>query len=218
MANYRLRIGHVRTIFDTFDTDQSPLSSPWQARVNTQLTDMYASGGKAIGNSIGNGSYDDSAALLSGFGPNVEIIATVFVSPSINTGANHELELILRSTQTSGLSEQYECLFNAQGGTQCFAWEDGGGGTQNFRELTASSGSINLGRALVTGDRIRATIVGTEITMSCIDAGDVETVLGVFSDSAYSSGQPGIGAFYRVGDGATQSHYAFQDVRVTQLS
>lgn len=218
MANYRLRIGQMRTIFDTFDDSEDPLGTPWQARVNANLTDMYASGGKALGKAAGNGEYDDSAALLSGFTANVDIVATVFKNASINTGANHELELLLRATQDADQSFQYECLFNSQGGTQCFAWEDGGGGTQAFRELTASSGSINLGRAFVTGDRLHAKIVGTTITMSCIDASDVETILGVFSDSAYSTGQPGIGAFYRVGDGANQAHWCFQDVRVTQLS
>src|SRR5688572_1957844 len=121
-----LRIGHARSIFDTFDDAEDPLGNPWQARVNTLLTDMYASGGKAIAKSVAAGSYDDSAALLSGFAAYVDIVATVFKDAGINTGANHECELLLRATQTEDLSLQYEALFNFSGSIQCFRWEDAG--------------------------------------------------------------------------------------------
>lgn len=214
MANYRLRIGQMRTIYDTFDDAEDPLGSPWQARINTLLTDFQAAGGKAIAKATGAGDFDDSAALLTGFGPNVDIVATVFKNAAINTGVTHECELLLRSTQSSSLSLQYECLFSFTGGTQCFRWEDSGG--QQFHELTASSGAINMGREFITGDRIRARISGSTITMSCIEANDAETVLGVFTDSTYATGQPGIGGFIRPGGNA--AHFCFQDVRVTQTA
>ena len=210
-----LRVPQPLPFFDGFDVAQDPLGSPWQARVNTLLTDMYASGGKAIAKSVAAGEYDDSAALLSDYGPNVDIVATVFKDPSINAGANHECELLLRATQTTTRSLQYECLFNFGGGIQCFAWEDGG--SQVFRELSASSGPLTMGRQYITGDRLRAKIVGNTITMSCIESNDAETVLGVFTDTAYASGQPGIGGFFRVSEGANQAHFCFLDVRVTQL-
>ena len=216
MASGRLRIGHMRSIYDDFSDAEDPLGTPWQARVNTLLTDMYASGGKAIAKSVAAGSYDDSAALLSSFGANVDIVATIFKDAAINTGANHECELLLRATQSETISEQYEALFNFAGTIQCFKWHDDGG--QAFLSLTEDSGPLTMGRAFITGDRLRAKIIGSTITMSCIEANDDETVLGVFTDSTYATGQPGIGGFFRVSEGANQAHFCFQDVRVTQLA
>jgi hypothetical protein len=216
MASGRIRIGHGLQVYDAFDDAEDPLGSPWQARVNTLLTDMYATGGKAIAKSVAAGSYDDSAALLSGFGANVDIVATIFKHSGINAAANHECELLLRATQTEELSEQYEALYKFDGTIQCFKWHNDGG--QAFLSLTEDSGPLTMGRAFITGDRLRAKIIGNVITMSCIEANDDETVLGVFTDSTYATGQPGIGGFFRVGEGADQTHFCFMDVRVTQLA
>lgn len=207
-----LRIAFGPQVFDTFDVDASPLSGIWQARINLDLTDFNASGGKAIAAATGDDVFDDSAALLSGFGNNVDIVATVFKDAAINTGITHECELLLRATQSAHLSLEYECLFSFNGSIQCFRWEDVGG--QDYHELSPSSGAITMGREFITGDRIRARISGSTITMSCIEANDAETVLGVFTDSTYTTGQPGIGGFTR--PGGNTAHFCFQDVRVTQ--
>jgi hypothetical protein len=209
-----IRIGHQLSVYEDFEAAESPLGTPWQARVNTALTDMVATGGYGQNTATGEGEYDDSAALLSGFGPNVDIVAYVDKNESINDTVTHECELLLRAEQSSSVSEQYEGLFSFNGGVQCFAWENNAG-SQAFRQLTADSGAISMGREFITGDRIRAKIIGSTITLSCIESNDAETILGVYTDSAYPTGQPGIGGFIRPGGNA--AHFRMIDVRVTQL-
>ena len=202
------------TIYDAFDDAEDPLGSPWQPRINTLLTDMVATGGYGQNTATGEGEYDDSAALLSGFRPNVDIVAYVDKNESINDAVTHECELLMRATQGTTISQQYEGLFSFNGGVQCFKWFDNSG-SQGFLELTADSGAISMGREFITGDRIRARISGSTITLSCIESNDAETILGVYTDTAYPTGQPGIGGFIRPGGNA--AHFRFVDVLVTQL-
>lgn len=220
MAEQSVKIGASKRAYSTsFTTDQSTLSEGgvWRPRVNTVLTDFLVSGGKAIGKATGLGDFDDSAAHLSGFGPNVEITATIFRDPSLNESATHETELLIRFTASgTTISLQYECLFNFQGGIQFVLWFNNGG-SQGFSFIGSSSGPESLGRDLITGDRIKVRCEGSTFTLSVIEADNTVHVLGVYNDSTYSTGQPGIGAFTRQGDGGDCADLCFQDVLITEL-
>lgn len=188
-------------------------SGVWAARVNTLLTDMKIVTGQAIGKSQGAGAFDDSAALLSGYAADHEITATVFKDPGINSGAGHEIELLMRAAQTSNLSTQYECLFNFNGNIQCFRWFNNGG-SQDFELQTTLLGDESIGGEFSTGDRIRARICGSFIQMFAI-VGGTEELLGLYNNTVLTSGQPGIGAFFRVGDGADPNDYCFNDAQIS---
>lgn len=220
MAEQSVKIGaSKRSYFSSFTTDQSTLSEGgvWRPRVNTLLTDFLVSGGKAIGKARGLGDYDDSAALLSGFGPDIEATATLFRGAGLDTDATHECELLIRFTASgTTISIQYECLFNFQGQIQFVRWFNNGG-SQGFDFIGVSSGSESLGRGLITGDRIRVRCEGNTFTLSVIEADNTVHVLGVYIDATLTTGQPGIGNFTREGDGGDCANFCFQDILITEL-
>ncbi|HET8932235.1 MAG TPA: hypothetical protein VFN67_02290 [Polyangiales bacterium] len=220
MADQFIRIGSPYQSYQTdFSTAEDPLSygGRWLANTNGILTRFRTSGGRAIAKATGAGDFDDSAALLSGFGNNVELTSTVYKDTGINTGATHECEFLLRATQISStISVQYECLFSFTGNIQFVRWFNNGG-AQGFDFVSASSGPESLGRPFVTGDRIRARCSGSTFTMSCIEADGDVIVLGVYNDSTLASGMCGIGGFVRTLDGANPAHFCFEDFHITEI-
>jgi hypothetical protein len=145
-------------------------------------------GGVAFGtNGVTNG-YDDSYALLSGFGPNQTAEAVVFRDASLTPGSTHEVELLLRASDDANNIRGYECLFNYGGSIQIARWN---GAMGDFSILSVLD-ERNLGRQLVTGDVIKASMIGNTIRVYING-----TEMGHAIDSTFSTGQPGIGFFIR---------------------
>ena len=133
-------------------------------------------------------TYDDSYAYLSGFGPNQQVEAVVYVDPSL-LGDPHEVELLLRWADSALNARGYECLFHFNGQVQLMRWNGPFGGLhRNSRRHWLKS----LGRALVTGDVIKATINGN--TISAFVNGVERSSGNRFN---VDNGQPGIGFFKR---------------------
>ena len=136
-------------------------------------------------------SYDDSYATLTGsFGPDQTIEAVVFRDQSLSPGPTHEVELLLRFSDDSGNARGYECLFNWYGGLAIVRWN---GSFGDFTPL-ATTGAGSLGRELVSGDKIKASIVGNVIS-TYING----VLVGQAVDSTFKTGQPGISFFVRPG-------------------
>jgi hypothetical protein len=191
----------------SFDREENPLSESgvWRRAVNN-FTNVKSSGGVAHGtNGITNG-YDDSYALLSGFAPDQTIEAVVQRSSSLNTNVTHEAELLLRFTDSTSGARGYECLFAFFGGVQVIRWN----GTQgDYTVLSSTAGNGSIGRELRTGDVIEASISGNVISLYING-----TLMARATDSAYATGQPGIGFFIR--PGGNSAHLAF--TRITASS
>ena len=146
-------------------------------------------GGVAFGTNGVADSYDDSYALLSGgFGPDQTIEAVVYRNQSLSPGETHEVELLLRFSDDSGNARGYECLFNYYGGMQIVRWN---GPFGSFTVLS-TTGPSYLGRPLVTGDVIKATIVGNVITTYANGI-----LMAQATDSTFTNGQPGMSFFVR---------------------
>jgi hypothetical protein len=181
----------ARNYTTNFDLTEIAISegSVWR-RANNVWTNVTTANGNAFGtNGIAN-QYDDSYALLSGFGPDQQAEAVVFRSPSlVTTGTTHEMELLLRFSDDANNARGYECLFNYAGGVQIVRWN---GALGDFTVLPLTGGAGNLGRDLVSGDVIKATIVGNVIS-SYING----VLRAQATDSTFASGQPGIGFFTR---------------------
>ena len=160
-------------------------------RANNVWTNVQTVNGIAYGtNGVTNG-YDDSYALLTGtFGADQTAEAVVARNQNLSPGSTHEVELLLRFSDDSGNARGYECLFNYAGGIQIVRWN---GSLGDFTPL-ATSGTDSLGRPLVTGDVIKATIVGS--TLSTYINGKL---MATATDSTFKSGQPGISFFIRPG-------------------
>ena len=152
---------------------------------------MRTAGGIAFGTNGVSDTYDDSYALLRGsFGPDQTIEAVVFRDPNLTPGPAHEVELRLRSSDDNSNVRGYECLFNWYGGVQIFRWNGPWGDVVEIPAVEWRS----LGRNLVTGDVVKASIVGSEIKLF------INGVLMARGfDSTFKTGQPGIAFFIRPG-------------------
>ena len=96
--------------------------------------------------------------------------------------------MLLRFSDDASNARGYECLFNWYGGIQIVRWN---GGLGDFTVLS-TSGTDSLGRNLITGDVIKASIVGSTIT-TYINGKQMATA----TDSVFKSGQPGMSFFKR---------------------
>jgi hypothetical protein len=164
--------------------------------------------GIAFGTNGALNTYDDSYALLSGFGPDQQAQAVVFRSPSlVTTGTTHEIELLLRFADDTNSVRGYECLFNYGGGIEIVRWN---GALGDFTSLPITGGAGNLGRDLVSGDVVRATIVGNVISAY------VNGVLRAqATDSTFATGQPGIGFFTRPAGVSDNPNFGMTSYSVT---
>jgi hypothetical protein len=175
----------------SFDQTEAPISESgaWH-RANNPWTNVNTANGIAFGTNGPANAFDDSYALLSGFGPNQQATAVVARSPSLNTGVNHEMELLLRFSDSSTTAQGYECLFNAGGVVQIVRWN---GALGDFTVLP-TTGPGGIGGDLNSGAVIKATIVGNVIS-TFING----VLMAQATDNTYSTGQPGIGFFTRPG-------------------
>ncbi len=173
----------------SFNLTENPVSEGgrWR-RANNRWTNVQTVGGVAFGTNGVTGGYDDSYALLSGFGPEQTIEAVVYRDTSLQPGSSHEVELLLRFSDDAGNARGYECLFAYYGGFAIMRW-NGPPGDFSQPQLVESG---YLGRQLVTGDVLKATIVGNTITMYVNGRLMARSI-----DSTFSHGQPGMGFFIR---------------------
>jgi hypothetical protein len=180
----------TRSYTTQFNTTERPLSEggAWR-RANNSWTDVEVVNGVAFGsaNAIG---YDDAYSLLSGFGPEQTVEATVFRDANLSPGETHEVELLLRFSDDASNARGYECLFSYYGGIALMRW-NGRQGDFSHVQLTQSG---YFGRNLRTGDIVTCTIRGNVIT-GYING----MIIAKGVDSTFSSGQPGVGFFSRPG-------------------
>ncbi len=97
-----------------FDLTEDSISEGgvWR-RASNVGTNVRTANGIAFGTNGSTDTYDDSYALLSGFGPDQQAQAVVFRSPSlVSTDTTHEMELLLRFSDDADNARGYECLFN----------------------------------------------------------------------------------------------------------
>lgn len=168
-------------------------------------TKVRTANGLAFGTNGARDSYDDSYAYLSGFAPNQQGEAVVVVDPNL-TGDPHEVELLLRWADAAQIARGYECLFNFQGAVQIVRWN---GAFGDFTVLP-SNGPNYLGRNLVSGDVIKASIVGNTITAHINGV-----LMSLATDSTWADGQPGIAFFKRTA--GLNSDLAFTSYTATSL-
>ena len=154
-------------------------------------TKVRTANGLAFGTNGPQNTYDDSYAYLSGFGPNQQVEAVVQVDSAL-LGDPHEVELLLRWADSAQIARGYECLFHFNGSVQLMRW-NGLLYPDFFLEIPGATGSKALGRALVTGDVIKATIDGNHTIRAYING----MLLSTVTDPMWTTGQPGIGFFKR---------------------
>ncbi len=182
---------------------ENPLSEggAWSHR-GWSWTKVQKKGGLAFGTQTGSGGYDDSYAYLSGFAPDHGGEAIVHVSPTL-VGSPHEVEILLRWADSPMSARGYECTFSVGGDIQIVRWNG------PFGDFTPIGGD-SLGRSLVMGDALKATIVGATVT--CFVNG---RALARATDQTWKDGQPGIGFFRR--EAGTNGDLAFSRYSAVSL-
>ena len=177
------------TYSTTFDLTENPISEGGRwFNTGTLWTKVRTENGLAFGTNGPQNTYDDSYAYLSGFGPNQQVEAVVQVDSAL-LGDPHEVELLLRWADSAVNARGYECLFHFNGSVQLMRWN---GPFGSFDEIPGATGRKSAGRALVTGDVIKATINGNTI-VAYLNGVELSRV----TDSMWTIGQPGIGFFKR---------------------
>jgi hypothetical protein len=176
----------------SFEQSENPISEGgrWR-RAKNSWTSVRTAAGNAFGTNGAADRYDDSYALLSGFGPDQQAEGVIHRSPGLARGITHEVELLLRFTDGAGFASGYECLFAYFGGVQIVRWN---GAMGDFTVLKIARGPERIDRELQSGDRIKASIVGDQISLYINDVLMAQT-----RDDAYTGGQPGISFFTRPG-------------------
>jgi hypothetical protein len=174
----------------SFELDENPIAEGgrWR-RAKNAWSNVRTAGGKAFGTNGRANTYDDSYALLSGFGPDQQAEGIIERSPELLPDITHEVELLLRFSDGAGYARGYECLFAYFGGVQIVRWN---GAIGDFTVLPIRAGQQRLDRELRSGDRIKASITGDVIRLYINDVLMAET-----ADSTFPSGQPGIAFFTR---------------------
>ncbi len=175
-----------------------------------QWKNVATAGGNAIASAfVGQGSvnYDDSIAVLNtSFTANQYATGTVYKVGGYAPSVTHEIELLLRFQITANSARGYEVLWNTAGAMAVVRWN---GPIDNYTDLTP----YGVGNALigvpVTGDVLRAQIVGNVITVYKNGVQVFQVDITAVSGSVWTSGQPGIGFFPRVG--ATLASYGWSD-------
>ncbi len=172
-----------------FDLTEFPISEGGKWFNTGQLwTNVRTANGLAFGTNGARDTNDDSYAYLSGFAPDQQAEAVVYVDPNL-IGTPHQVEMLLRWADSAQNARGYECLFDHQGFVQIIRW---GGPFGDLTELSGT-GFRTVGRNLVSGDIVKANVIGNTITLYINGLPLYQAI-----DSTWTTGQPGIGFFKRV--------------------
>jgi hypothetical protein len=205
------------TYSTTFPLTENPISenAAWRGPNGTGFTPCRTASGNVFGTNGVTDTYDDSYCYLTGFSNNQEVEAVIHRGSP--TSANHEVELNLRVSESGGETYLYEILFNKDGAFQVVRWNGwhggGGEGSVDITDLTGSGSGPRHSSPPVNGDTVKARIVGQTITVYYNGA-----QIWTYTDNSagqLTSGQPGIGFFYR--PGASPSAFGFQSVTIRNI-
>jgi hypothetical protein len=190
------------TYTTNFPQTENPMSEGGHWINGIDWEDVATTPGKAFGTqTVNSPNYSDSTALLTGsWGPTQTVQAVVFVSTP-NTTKFQEVELRLRSSLSAHSCTGYEVLFSVNPSNpycQIVRWN---GPSGSFTLLDARVSPV-----VHNGDVVKATAVGSTITCYINNT----AILSV-NDTAYPSGNPGMGFYlqYYNDPVAIASHYGF---------
>lgn len=188
-----------------FDLVEDPISEGgvW-LHEGLDWTTVRTNNGVACGTHHATG-YDDSYAHLSGFGPDQASEAIVYKSGSFS--ANQEIELHLRWSDSEHNARGYEVLVEAN---NHYAYIVRWNGALGDFTILSSSSTFSLPRTPVSGDVLRAQMVGSEITVYF--NGDQ---VGSITDTTWTDGNPGIGFYSDDPSGEPNDRFCFTSFSAT---
>jgi hypothetical protein len=192
----------AQTFTTEFDGTENPLSEggAW-SHAGLDWTKVQKANGIAFGTQTGNGGYDDSYAVLSGFGPDQSASAKVHIASSVDRSCTHEMEILLRWADSNHNARGYEINISFDGGySQIVRWNGA------YGDFTVLGDGTYTG--LKEGDTFQASIVGDLIKIS-VNGNPIAQV----RDSKFTTGNPGVGFFRRAC--GTNADVGFQNFSAT---
>jgi hypothetical protein len=191
----------------TFPLDENPISEngAWSA-ISSPWLRVRSVGGIAKPAAFVTG-YNDNYASLSGFGPDVEITATVFIAGSAPFG---EILLLARIAQTATTLRAYEFLYDGDGSVQLMRWNG------PFGDFTPMGGEESNPGVLRDGDQLRMRVVGNTISAFHKRAPGDWVQIARTTDGTLRDGQPGFGFFVR-DEGQSIQNIGVRDYSVREI-
>ena len=196
-------VGAYSTIFPTIETALSE-GGVWRTGLAHGLdwTDprVDANGARCTQSGASPPPYNDSVACLVGaFGATQDATMTVR-TVNQDSASFCELEILLRFKITAHVARGYEILYDvARNYSDVVRWQ---GALNDFTPIIHQTGLPTL----ATGDRIRATVSGTNpVTFNVYRNGTLLYSVqddGTFGGTPYTDGNPGVGMFFEQGAGA----------------
>ncbi len=195
------------TYVTDFPLEEDPISEngAWSAIANPWLR-IRTTGGVAKPDAYVTG-YNDNYAILSGFAPDVQITATVFIEGDAPFG---EILLLARMAHTETTNRGYEFLYDGDGSVQLMRWNGGEG------DFTPMGGEqLNPG-PLQDFDQLRMRVVGDTITIFHRREPGDWVQIGETVDDTFADGEPGMGFFVR-DEGQTIDGIGLRDYAVEAI-
>lgn len=194
-----------------FPLTENPLSEggKWVngATLGLDWKDCRTTPGQAFGAAVSpSPPFDDPTAILAGLWGRTQICEATVIVPASPAGSE-EVELRLLTSIQAHRIVGYEALFSVVSGNHyCDIERWDGGTTAPFFTSLVSGGFQIMPQALVTGNRIKATIDASGVIVASVDfgAGWVVVATGT-ADTTYTTGSPGIGFFGK--DAAVMSDF-----------
>lgn len=183
--------GGAFTYSTNFASDENVLSQGGKfLKRGNSWQNVKVAGGKAFSTDI-QLAYDDAYSIYNqaGYPANQRAWAVIHRDANYNAGTTHEVELLLRCSDTASTIQWYECLWNVTGGVQCVRFDNKTMG--NFTDLPLAEFHNIVPKH---NDRYEATISGSTITATVNGA-----LLFRCIDSTIGAGAPGLAFFLRSG-------------------
>ena len=209
---------NARTYATDFPIEENPISEGgiWQhSGASWAMVRTFAN--RAVGSQTGSGGYDDAYAYLPRFGPNQTAQATLWKDPAIGNDSiackiwrrliwrrlrghycdypdTHEVELLLRWTDSAISARGYECNLSWDGKyAEIVRWN---GPFGDFTYITQQR-TFNPGiMPPNNGDLFKATISGNTINVYLNkNDGKGDQLIVTGTDPTYTDGGPGMGFF-----------------------
>lgn len=202
--------GHI--YITSFPLTEAPVSecSSWTNGGTYGWNNINTSANLAYGTQAGSANdFKDSTALLVGTWGNDQQISFTIKNAAPNVTTQEEIEARLRSSLASNNSTGYEADFIISPTTDCSAqfvrWN---GTVGNFTVISPGGTSMTCP---ITGDTMTARAIGTNLSLY-----NNGLLLNSWTDSTYTSGQPGMGSyFWTNGGGGAATDFGQTSMRFT---
>ena len=196
------------TYSTNFNLTENPIgeSGRWinGKTIGLDWNNVQSASGKAYAADYATGYNDPIAVLNTAFAPDQYAQGTVHRASGYSPSVSHEIELLLRFRINANQAYGYEVLWGHGGSAAIVRWN---GPMGNYRPLVDG---LHIGKA-ADGDVLRAEIVGGLIRVYKNGA----LVITSPADATWSSGQPGIGFWPKVG--ATLKSYGWKSFQAGNL-